>query len=72
MNILLAVLDELHGMFVADIRLTIGIAVLIAIVAGLVSVLEVKPLAAGGVLLIGCIAVLIEAVVHKARSEVSR
>ena len=72
MNIVRDVLRELRGMFVADVRLTIGIAVLIAVVSALVEVFAIEPLAAGVVLLIGCLAILIETAIHQARCEVSR
>ncbi|MFZ2003900.1 MAG: hypothetical protein WAV02_02365 [Stellaceae bacterium] len=70
MNMLQEVMNELRGMFVADGRLAIGIAALITVAAALARMFE--PLAAGGVLLFGCIAILIGSVVHKARSEASR
>jgi hypothetical protein len=72
MNVLQEVLNELRGMFFGNTRLTIGITMLIAVVAGLAGLFQVEPLAAGGVLLIGCIAVLIETVVYTARSAASR
>jgi hypothetical protein len=72
MNIARDVLRELRGMFVADARLTIGLAVLIAIVTALVAMIHVKPLVAGGVLLVGCLGVLIESATHKARQGASR
>jgi hypothetical protein len=72
MNIARDVLRELRSMFVADARLTVGIAVLIAIVMALVVMIHVKPLVAGGVLLVGCIGVLIESATHKAGQGASR
>jgi hypothetical protein len=72
MNVLQEVLNELRGMFFGNTRLTIGITMLIAVVAALAGLFQVEPLAAGGVLLIGCIAILIETAVYTARSAASR
>jgi hypothetical protein len=46
--------------------------VLVAIVTALVAMIHVKPLVAGGVLLVGCLGVLIESATHKARQGASR
>jgi hypothetical protein len=72
MNILRDVLNALRNMFVADGRLALGITALIAVVATLAGVLRVMPWVAGAVLLVGCVAILIETAVHRARSEASR
>ncbi|MDP4796885.1 MAG: hypothetical protein NWR87_08225 [Rhodospirillales bacterium] len=58
MSILKDVFVELFSMFVGDARLTISILILVGIVAALAS---------GGVLLIGCLAILIESVLREAR-----
>ncbi|WP_413988156.1 hypothetical protein ACMDCR_19265 [Labrys okinawensis] len=67
MSVLLEVLRELVGMFVADARLTIATLILVAAVAALVLGLRVEPLLCGGVLLAGCLVILIEAVLREAR-----
>ena len=67
MTVIGDVFKELFGMFVADIRLTLAILVLVGVVAGLVSALPAVPYFAGGVLLFGFVAVLVEAVVREAR-----
>lgn len=67
MGILLEVARELLGMFLADARLTLATLVLIAIVAALVLAAHVAPLAGGLILLVGCIAILVEAAVRDAR-----
>jgi hypothetical protein len=72
MNIARGVLNELRGMFIGDARLTIGISVLISVVAALVAIFRVEPLVAGGVLLVGSLAILIETAIHKARRETAR
>jgi hypothetical protein len=66
MSIITEVAKELLGMFIADARLTTATLVLVAIVAGLVVALRVAPLLGGGVLLLGCLAILVEAVVREA------
>jgi hypothetical protein len=68
MSIIVEVAKELLGMFLADARLTTAPLVLVAIVAGLVVVaLRVEPLQGGCVLLLGCLAILVEAAVREAR-----
>jgi len=64
MNIVHDVFRELLGMFVADARLTTAILALVAAVATLLVTLHIEPLIAGGVLLIGSLAILV-AVVHR-------
>jgi hypothetical protein len=54
-------------MFLADARPTTATLVLVAIVAGLVVSLRVEPLVGGCVLLLGCLAILVEAAVREAR-----
>jgi len=66
MSILLDVAKELLGMFLADARLTLATLVLVAGIAGLLA-LQAAPLLAGAVLLCGCLAILIEAVLREAR-----
>ena len=65
MNILLDVATELLGMFWADARLTTAILLLVALTAGLTIGLHAS-LAGGGLLLIGCLFILIEATVRGA------
>ncbi|MBN9597074.1 MAG: hypothetical protein J0G36_17185 [Afipia sp.] len=67
MRIMVDVAKELLGMFLADARLTMATLVLVAIVAGLVVAFRVEPLLGGGVLLLGCLAILVEAAVREAR-----
>jgi len=66
MSILLEVARELLGMFLADARLTLATLVLVAGVAVLIA-LQVAPLLAGAILLCGCLAILLEAVLREAR-----
>jgi hypothetical protein len=62
------IVKDLIGMFVADARLSISILVLVPIVWVLATGLS--PLLAGGVLVLGCLAVLVSAVAHEAREKV--
>lgn len=67
MNIIVDVAKELLGMFLADSRLTTATLVLVAIVASLVFALQIEPLLGGGVLLVGCLAILVEAALRESR-----
>ncbi|AWC25213.1 hypothetical protein CO731_04707 [Aminobacter sp. MSH1] len=69
MSIIIEVAKELLGMFLADARLTTATLALVAVVAGLVIALRVEPLLGGCVLLLGCLAILVEAAVREARSR---
>ena len=66
MSILLDVAKELVGMFVADIRLAIGVLCLVALVAVAVDYLGFAPLAGGALLLLGSLLIVIEATLRKA------
>jgi hypothetical protein len=70
MSILVDVAKELFGMFLADAKLTAATLVLVAIVAALLAG-QVEPLVGGAVLLLGCLALLIEATVREARHRSS-
>lgn len=59
-KIVRTILDEIAGLFVDDGSLALFAAVLIALVAGAVKILNVPPLAGGLVLLVGVIAILVE------------
>jgi hypothetical protein len=72
MNILREVGSELRGMFWADGWLAGAILALVGLVAGLVGGLRASPLAAGCVLLFGCLAILVAGAWHAARNEVNR
>jgi hypothetical protein len=72
MNILRELGSELLGMFWADGWLAGAILALVGLVAGLVGGMRASPLAAGCVLLFGCLAILVAAASHAARSGVHR
>jgi hypothetical protein len=72
MNILRDVARELLGMFLADARLTTATLVLVAVVAGLVLAMRVEPLLGGSLLLLGCLAILIEAAIREAKRRSAR
>jgi hypothetical protein len=58
---------ELIGMFMGDARLTLAVLALIAGAAVLIKLAGVDPVGAGGVLLVGCLGLLIENVLRSAR-----
>jgi len=62
MTILKEVLAELIGMFIGDARLSVAILAVVAAVALLIEIGHIEPLIGGGVLLIGCLLVLLAAV----------
>jgi hypothetical protein len=69
MTILKEVVAELIGMFVGDIRVTLAILVVVAAAAALIDLAGVDPLLGGGVLLCGCLAILIAGVTLAARRQ---
>ena len=68
MTMLREIIAELIGMFIGDARLTLAVLALVASVAALIKLADVDPLAAGVVLLVGCLGLLIENVHRSARS----
>jgi hypothetical protein len=69
MTILQDVVAELIGMFVGDAGLSLAILAVVAVTAGLIEIAQIEPLVGGGVLLFGCLAVLIGAVHRGARRQ---
>jgi len=69
MSIIGDVFKELFAMFLADARLTFGTLLLVAIVGGLDVGLQIEPFLAGGVLLLGCLGILVEAASREARTR---
>lgn len=67
MSLVVEVLRELRGMFIADARLAISTLALVSIVAVLKSVLHLQPHLAGAILLFGCLAIVVEASIRQAR-----
>lgn len=68
MSILREVLAELFSMFVADARLSAAVLLLVGAVAALLTLAEgLDPLIAGGLLLLGCLGLVIESVRRAAR-----
>jgi hypothetical protein len=67
MTVIGDVFKELFGMFVTDARLTLAILLLVGVVAGLASALPAAPYLAGGVLLFGCVAIVVGAAAREAR-----
>ena len=69
MTIIADVLKELVAMFLADAKLTLAILLWVGVVAGAVAGLHAGPLLAGSALLLGCLAILVEAVSREGRSR---
>jgi len=67
MTLLRDIASELFGMFVADARLSGAILLLVVLVAALVATLGAEPLLDGGLLLFGCLAILVAAAIRGAR-----
>jgi len=72
MSIIGDVFKELFSMFLADARLTFATLFVVAIVGGLVHGLEVEPLLAGSVLLLGCLGILVGTASREARNRAHR
>jgi hypothetical protein len=58
---------ELVSMFAGDAQLSLAVVAIVAAAAALIHLGGIDPLTAGGVLLIGCLAVLIGSVRRSAR-----
>ncbi|MBN8998748.1 MAG: hypothetical protein J0H54_04955 [Rhizobiales bacterium] len=67
MNVLRAILAELVGMFIDDENLAIYAIGLIAAVAAAVKLAGLPPLGGALVLLVGCIAILLDSIRRGAR-----
>ncbi|MGH6665507.1 MAG: hypothetical protein ACREB2_11490 [Pseudolabrys sp.] len=67
MNTLVAIVRELCGLFVDDGALALAIIAVVICAAVLAALLPATPLLAGGVLLFGCLAVLIFTLATAAR-----
>lgn len=67
MTILRDVLSELFKMFVSDARLTASLLVLVLIVWVMIAATPLPPLAGGGVLVLGSLAILMASVRRAAR-----
>jgi uncharacterized protein YjiS (DUF1127 family) len=70
MTLLKDVLAELVGMFIGDALLSSAIIAVVAFSAGCIKLIGIEPLIAGGVLLVGCLAIILIAVRHAALSHV--
>jgi len=67
MKILSLIVSEFVGMFIDDGALALLSVVLIAAVTAAVKLAALSPLAGGAVLLVGCLAILLESVRRAAR-----
>ena len=64
MSMLSLIARELLGMFVGDNKLALYILAVVALAALCATVLHLNALAAGALLLLGCLAVLVESVLR--------
>ena len=62
-------ISELVSMFVGDARLSLAVLVVVALAAVLIKLAGLDPVLAGGVLLVGCLMVLLGAVGYAARHQ---
>ncbi|WP_029005796.1 hypothetical protein [Azorhizobium doebereinerae] len=69
MKFLRGVISEVLGMFIDDGALALASVVLIALVAMAVKAAGTPPLAGGALLLVGCLAILLESVNRAARKK---
>jgi hypothetical protein len=67
MNVLGAVVRELLGLFVDDGSLALAILAVVAVAAISAVLVPNEPLATGGILLVGCVGVLLTSVARAAR-----
>jgi hypothetical protein len=67
MRIVADVAKELASMFLTDVRLTLAILILVAVVAYLIEWLHFGSILGGGLLLVGSLLILVEAAVREAR-----
>ena len=69
MKIIQEVLAELFSMFMTDARMSLSTVALVIIVAGLLKFAALSALVAGGLLLVGCLVIVIEAAVRDTRKR---
>ncbi|MGX8011133.1 hypothetical protein ACVDG8_020300 [Mesorhizobium sp. ORM8.1] len=69
MNVIRLILKELVGMFVDDGNLALLALILIALITAAVKFLALPPLIGGLLLLVGCLAILLESVRRAARGR---
>jgi hypothetical protein len=67
MNILRTAISELVGMFIDDGSLALFVLILILAITGAVKLLALPPLLGGVLLLVGCLAILVQSVHRAAR-----
>jgi hypothetical protein len=71
MTMLKEVVAEMIGMFVGEKRLTMAVLALVAVAGSLVDFTDLNSLIGGGLLLFGCLALLIESICRSARAGAS-
>ena len=68
MNVFIDVLQELKKMFLADALLSISVVALVAFVGALIKLANVNTVVSGGVLLAGCLVILVVAAARQKRA----
>ncbi|MCA8934438.1 MAG: hypothetical protein KDA49_18300 [Rhodospirillaceae bacterium] len=66
------ILAELFGMFLGDARLSAAVLAVVGLAAICTDVLDLAPIIGGGVLLVGCLALVLESVRRAARGGAPR
>ena len=69
MTVLKDVLVQLFGMFLGDSRLSAAILAVVAVAALAIDPVGLPPLLGGGLLLVGCLGIVIAAVLRTARTK---
>jgi hypothetical protein len=69
MTVLKEIAAEIFGMFISDARLTVAVLAIVAASATAIRLAGTDPLIGGGILLIGCLGLLVENVHRSARSR---
>ncbi len=67
MNVIRLIAKEFFGMFVDDGSLALLALALVAVIAAAVKLLALPPLLGGALLLVGCLAILLQSVRRAAR-----
>ena len=72
MKIIQEVLAELFSMFWADARMTTSVLIIVATSATLLNYTSLDPLIVGSLILIGCLATVVEAAFRESRKRLSK
>ncbi|SMF55804.1 hypothetical protein SAMN06265365_119110 [Tistlia consotensis] len=72
MSLIAEVLKELVGMFVGDARLSAAVLAVVAVSAVVADGTQLDPLVGGGILLVGCLLLVVESARRHARRVAQR